>query len=150
MKIEKLHLDCASSAPSHHGSTQQWLFSNGKIIYRPSRLVPTQTDAGTQSACRCRCPTRWLCLCRCLCLCLCPCFAHAHTHAHYMEHNYLNRDLRVRVRVRLRLVVRPAAPRGPGRPPLQVRPPRLPGPILALAAARLPGRRSPTRSESEA
>jgi hypothetical protein len=29
-RVEKLHLDCASSAPSHHGSTQQWALLHRK------------------------------------------------------------------------------------------------------------------------
>ena len=49
MRIEKLHLDCASSAPSHHGSTQQWPLLHRKdylqgseipAVISPSRLVP--------------------------------------------------------------------------------------------------------------
>jgi hypothetical protein len=31
MRLEKLHLDCASSAPSHHGSTQQCPLLHGKL-----------------------------------------------------------------------------------------------------------------------
>jgi hypothetical protein len=49
MRLEKLHLDCASSAPSHHGSTQQWPLLHRKDYLQgteiptaisPSRLVP--------------------------------------------------------------------------------------------------------------
>ena len=49
MRIEKLHLDCASSAPSHHGSTQQCPLLHRKdylqgseipAVISPSRLVP--------------------------------------------------------------------------------------------------------------
>jgi hypothetical protein len=51
MRLEKLHLDCqcASSAPSQHGSTQQWPLllrkdylqgSEIPAVISPSRLVP--------------------------------------------------------------------------------------------------------------
>jgi hypothetical protein len=49
MRLEKLHLDCASSAPSQHGSTQQWPLLHRKdylqgseipAVISPSRLVP--------------------------------------------------------------------------------------------------------------
>ena len=49
MRLEKLHLDCASSAPSHHGSTPQWPLLHRKdylqgseipTFISPSRLVP--------------------------------------------------------------------------------------------------------------
>jgi hypothetical protein len=49
MSLEKLHLDCASSAPSHHGSTQLWPLLHRKdylqgseipAIISPSRLMP--------------------------------------------------------------------------------------------------------------
>jgi hypothetical protein len=48
LRLEKLHLDCASSAPSQHGSTQQWPLLHRKDYLQgseipaisPSRLVP--------------------------------------------------------------------------------------------------------------
>jgi hypothetical protein len=49
VETRKLHLDCASSAPSHHGSTQQWPLLHRKdnlqgseipAVISPSRLVP--------------------------------------------------------------------------------------------------------------
>jgi hypothetical protein len=49
MRLEKLHLDCASPAPSHHGSTHQWPLLHRKDylqgseipgVISPSRLVP--------------------------------------------------------------------------------------------------------------
>jgi hypothetical protein len=49
MRLEKLHLDCASSAPAHHGSTQQWPLLHRKdylqgseirAVISQSRLVP--------------------------------------------------------------------------------------------------------------
>jgi hypothetical protein len=49
-RLEKLHLDCASSAHSHYGNTQQWPLLHRKdclqgseipaVILSPSRLVP--------------------------------------------------------------------------------------------------------------
>jgi hypothetical protein len=49
MRLEKLHLHCATLAPSHHGSTQQWPLlhredylhvSEIPAVISPSRLVP--------------------------------------------------------------------------------------------------------------
>jgi hypothetical protein len=53
MRLEELHLDCASESPTTEAARNSGLYSIGKIICRdfesPSQLAPTQTDAGTRA-----------------------------------------------------------------------------------------------------